>query len=48
MVTNDWYIISLVKVAEKSIFGKGLLTRLATYTLCIMSICNFSYFPFRF
>ena len=29
-------------------FGKGLLKRLTVFSLCLMYICNFSYFPFWF
>ena len=36
-------IFSLVCVAEWPPFGKELLTRLAICSLCILTICNFSY-----
>ena len=39
-------IFSLVWVAEWPPFGKELLTRL-TISLCILTICNFSYFGFE-
>ena len=29
-------------------FGKELPTRLTIFSLCILTICNFSYFPFWF
>ena len=29
-------------------FGKELLSRLTVCTFCIMSFCNFGYFPFLF
>ena len=35
-------------VAEWQPFGRGLLTRLTICSLCILAICYFSYFPFRF
>ena len=41
------HIIS-VWVAEWPPFGKELSTRLAICSLCILTICNFSYFPFWF
>ena len=41
-------ICSSVWVAEWPLFGKELLTRLTICTLCILTICNFSYFPFGF
>ena len=37
-----------VNVAEWPPFGKELLTRLTVYSLCIISICSFSYFPIWF
>ena len=37
-----------VSVAEWPPFGKELLTRLAICYLCILTICNISYFPFWF
>ena len=40
--------LSSVYVAECQPFGKKLLTRLIICSLCIMTICNFSYFPFWF
>ena len=39
-------IFSSVWVAEWPPFGKELLTRLAICSLCILTICNFSYSPF--
>ena len=39
---------SPVWVAEWPPFGKGLPTWLAACSHCILSICNFRYFPFRF
>ena len=41
-------IFSSVKVAERPPFGKGPLTRLTVYSLCIFSICDFIYFHFWF
>ena len=41
-------ILSSVSVAEWLPFGKQLLTRLAISSLCILTIGNISYFPFRF
>ena len=41
-------MFSSVYVAEWPPFGKELLTRLTICSLCIMSICNLSYFPFSF
>ena len=37
-------IFSSVGVAEWPSFGKELLTRSTIYSLCILTICNFSYF----
>ena len=37
-----------VWVAEWPTFWKELLTRLNICSLCILTICNFSYFPFWF
>ena len=39
-------IYSSLKVAEWPTFGKELLTRLTISSLCILTICNFCYFPF--
>ena len=39
-------IFSSVFVAEWSPFGKYLLTRLTICSLCILTICNISNFPF--
>ena len=39
---------SSVWFAEWLPFGKELPTRLAVCSHCIVSICNFSYFPFCF
>ena len=41
-------IFSLVKVAEWPPFEKELLTQLTICSLRILTICNFSYFPFWF
>ena len=41
-------IFSSVWVAEWPPPGKKLLTRLTICSLCILTICNFSYFPFWF
>ena len=41
-------ILSSVWIAEWPPFGKWLLTRLTICSLCILSICNYSYFPFWF
>ena len=41
-------ISSSVWVAEWPPFGKSLLTRLNICSLFILTICNFSYFPFWF
>ena len=38
-------ISSLAKVAEWPPFGEELLTRLTIYSLCILTICDFSYYP---
>ena len=40
--------IGSVWVAEWPSLGKSLLTRLTIYSLCILTICNLSYFPFSF
>ena len=42
------YYFSSVWVAELPPFGKELHTWLTICSLCILTICNFSYFPFRF
>ena len=39
---------SSVWVAEWPPFGKKMLNRLTICILCILTICNFSYFPFSF
>ena len=39
-------IFSSVWVAEWPPFGKALPTRLTICCLCILTFCNFSYFPF--
>ena len=39
---------SSVWVAERPSFGKELLPRLTICSLCILTICNFSYFPLWF
>ena len=41
-------ISSSVWVTEWPPFGKELLTRLTICSLCILTNCNFSYFPFWF
>ena len=41
-------IFSSVLVAEWPYFGKELLPRLTICSLCILTLCNFSYFPFWF
>ena len=41
-------IFSSVKVAEWPPFGKEVLTRLTTYSLCILTICGFRVFLFWF
>ena len=41
-------IVRYVWVAEWPPFRKQLLTRLTIYSVCILTICNFSYFPFWF
>ena len=41
-------ICSSVLVAEWPYFGKELLPRLTIYSLCILTLCNFSNFPFWF
>ena len=43
---NVHIIFSSVWVAEWLPFRKQLLTRLTICSLCILTICNFSYFPF--
>ena len=46
-ITDFIYIIfSSVWVAKWPSFGKELLTRLTICSLCILTICNFSYFLF--
>ena len=42
------YYFSSVWVAEWPPFGKQLLTLLTICSLCILTICNISYFPFGF
>ena len=41
-------IFSSFWVAECPSFGEELLTRLTICSLCILTICNFSYLPFWF
>ena len=41
-------IFSLVSVAEWPPFGKKLLTWWTICSLCILTICNISYFQFWF
>ena len=45
-LTCVYIIFSSVWVAVLSPFGKELLTRLTIFSLCILTICNFSNFPF--
>ena len=42
------YYLSSVLVAEWPYFGKELLPRLTICCLCILTLCNFSYFRFGF
>ena len=42
------YYFCLVLVADRPLFGKQLLTRLNICSLCILTICKISYFPFAF
>ena len=42
------YYFSSACVAEWAPFGKELLTLLTICSHCILTICNFSYFPFWF
>ena len=37
---------TFVSVAEWLPFGKYILTRLTLCSLCVLTICNISYFPF--
>ena len=41
-------IYSSVKVTESQPSGKELFAQLAVLSPCILSFCNFSYFPSRF
>ena len=41
-------ILCSFKVAEWPPYGKELLTRLTVFSVCNLSICNFSYFSFWF
>ena len=41
-------IFGSVSVAERPLFGKQLLTRSTICSLCILTICNISYFLFGF
>ena len=43
-----YIILSSVSVAEWPPFGKWLLVRLTICSLCVLTICNSSYFPFWF
>ena len=43
---DSLYYFSSVLVAEWSRFGNKLLSRLTICSLCILTICNFSYFSF--
>ena len=42
------YYLNSVLVAEWPCFGKELLPRLTICSLCILTLCYFSYFPFCF
>ena len=42
------HIFSSVSVAGLPPFGNPLLTRLTICSLCILTICKFSYFPLWF
>ena len=42
------YYLSSVLVAEWPYFGKELLSRLTICSLCILTLCYFSYFPIWF
>ena len=42
------YTFSSIWIVEWPTFGKELLILLAKSSLCILSFCNFSYFPFLF
>ena len=47
--SNVWsYYLRLVLVAEWLYFGKELFPRLTICSLCILTLCNFSYFLFWF
>ena len=39
---------SSVQIAERPPFGKELLIPLSIFSQCILTFCNFSYFPFGF
>ena len=41
-------IFSWFLMAEWPPFGRGLLIRFTVGTLCFLTYCNFSYFPFWF
>ena len=43
-----YIIFGSVCAAGWPYFGKKLLTRLTIYSVCILPICNFSYFTFWF
>ena len=40
--------VHIILVVEWPPLGKELPTRLTTCSLCILTVCNFSYFPFWF
>ena len=42
------YYFNSVSVLEWPPFGEKLLIRLTICYLCILTICNLSYYPFRF
>ena len=48
LLTCFHIIFSSVWVAEWQTSGIWLLTRLTIYSLCILTICKFSYFSFGF
>ena len=41
-------IFCSVCVAGWPPFGRWLLTWLAVFSHCVLAVCDFSYFPFRF
>ena len=42
------YYLNSVLVAEWPYFGKELFPLLTICSLCILTLCNFNYFPFWF